>query len=77
MLAFAGNSLLNRAALTSQGLNFGYFNANSPHTFGFQLDKGLLSGVLMTKGGCADDGAVSVTAYATVLTKRFTQYAAL
>ncbi|WP_228055640.1 XDD3 family exosortase-dependent surface protein [Lusitaniella coriacea] len=60
-----GIDLLNGAQLAAKGLNFGHFNANSPHTFGFQLDKSLLSGVL--PGGinsfmahvlleCANDG---------------------
>ncbi|MGD2182760.1 XDD3 family exosortase-dependent surface protein [Lusitaniella coriacea] len=58
-------NVLDGAALAAQGLDFGYFGANGSQTFGFQLDKSLLGGVL--PGGinsfmahvlleCANDG---------------------
>ncbi|MBE9114321.1 PEP-CTERM sorting domain-containing protein [Lusitaniella coriacea LEGE 07157] len=58
-------NLLTDAQLAAQGLDFGNFGANGPQTFGFQLDKSMLGGVL--PGGinsfmahvlleCANDG---------------------
>ncbi|MBE9116638.1 PEP-CTERM sorting domain-containing protein [Lusitaniella coriacea LEGE 07157] len=58
-------NLLTGAQLAAQGLDFGNFGANGPQTFGFQLDKSMLGGVL--PGGinsfmahvlleCANDG---------------------
>ncbi|MDY7014162.1 MAG: PEP-CTERM sorting domain-containing protein, partial [Cyanobacteriota bacterium] len=41
-----GIALLDPTQLTTEGLNFGHFNANGSHTFGFQFDKSLLEGLV-------------------------------